>query len=140
VNATAGTPVAVGKFGLTINFSSLVVGDTFSIQAGTQSDNAITLANTSSNPAASISAYSTLYTGMPTFYSANVSANLPGDGAVATSPSNSALGAAVKFLTAGINSGMGTYTVVPGATIAADINSWAATYTANIQYNIITGP
>ncbi len=133
----AGT-YAVGKDGLNIQIKTATVGDVFTLKAGTQSDNAITLANT----AASITPYSSLYTGVPTFYASNASANLPG-GAKLTAPataSNSALGNAVKFVTAGVNSGMGSYTVVPGATIAADINSWAATYTANIQYNIVTGP
>ena len=139
VTATAGTPAAVGKYGLTINFKTITAGDVFTVKVGTQSDNAITLANTAANTAASITPYSTLYTGVPTFYAGNVSANLPGGAKLAT-PSNSALGTAVKFVTAAVNSGMGSYTVVPGATIAADINSWAATYTANIQYNIVTGP
>jgi len=30
--------------------------------------------------------------------------------------------------------------VTPGASIAIDINSWAATYSASAEYSVITGP
>jgi len=35
---------------------------------------------------------------------------------------------------------MGEYTVTPAATVNTDINSWAATYTGQIQYTIASGP
>jgi hypothetical protein len=35
---------------------------------------------------------------------------------------------------------MGSYTVNPGVTFNADVNSWAALYTANVEYDIVTGP
>jgi YVTN family beta-propeller protein len=35
---------------------------------------------------------------------------------------------------------MGEYTVTPAATVKTDINSWAATYTGQIQYTIASGP
>jgi len=35
---------------------------------------------------------------------------------------------------------MGEYTVTPAATVNTDINSWAATYTGQIQYTISSGP
>jgi hypothetical protein len=137
VTVTAGTPVAVGTKGLTINFATLVAGDTFVAHVGTQSDNAINLAT--ANSSSSITPFSTLYTGLPTFDTTNASATVLGGKTNAT-PSNSAVGTAVKFVSAALNAGMGSYTVVPGTAISADINSWAGTYTANIQYNIITGP
>jgi hypothetical protein len=49
-------------------------------------------------------------------------------------------GAAIKFVAAAANTGMGSYTVNPGVTFNADANSWAALYTANVQYTISTGP
>ena len=140
VSAVTNTPVSIGtSSGLTIDFKSLVTGDVFEIQVGTQSDAALTLANTSANTSATIAASSSLYTGMPTFYAANAQVALLGGKTNAT-PSNSTVGSAAKFLTSAINSGMGAYQVSPGATISADPDSWSHTYTANVLYDIVTGP
>ena len=140
VSAVTNTPVSIGtSSGLTIDFKSLVTGDVFEIQVGTQSDAALTLANTSANTSATIAVSSSLYTGMPTFYAANAQVALLGGKTNAT-PSNSTVGSAAKFLTSAINSGMGAYQVSPGATISADTDSWSHTYTANVLYDIVTGP
>ena len=72
-------------------------------------------------------------------YVANAQVALLGGKTNAT-PSNSTVGSAAKFLTSAINSGMGAYQVSPGATISADPDSWSHTYTANVLYDIVTGP
>jgi hypothetical protein len=55
-------------------------------------------------------------------------------------PGVTAYGSPVKFLSAAVNTGMGTYTVVPGVRIATDASSWAATYNAGVSYTIAVGP
>lgn len=50
------------------------------------------------------------------------------------------LGAPIEFVSAAANTGMGSYTVNPGVTFNADVNSWANIYTANVEYSITTGP
>jgi hypothetical protein len=46
----------------------------------------------------------------------------------------------IEFVSAAPDTGMGNYIVNPGVTFNADVNSWAAIYTANVQYSIVTGP
>jgi hypothetical protein len=65
----------------------------------------------------------------------NNGVTVSGGGAAAT-----AYGSAVKFASAAIGTGMGEYNVVPGATFNPDPNSFAATYSAGVQYSIVVGP
>jgi len=51
-----------------------------------------------------------------------------------------ALGTTVVMVAANVDQGMGSYEVAPGASVLTDANSWAATYTTNAEYSIITGP
>lgn len=139
ITMTPGTAQAVGTKGLTINFSSsatYAAGDTYVLQAGVQTPGALSLDTAAT--AASITADSGTTSPDPTF--ANNSVAVAGDLSSASGASNTALGSAVKVLSAAVGSGMGYYTVVPGATVAVDVNSFAQTYTANAEYSIVTGP
>lgn len=70
--------------------------------------------------------------------------NLPAwanDGTTVTAGGPSTLGSAVKFVSAAVNTGKGTFDVTPGGTITWDPNNvWPANYTANLTYNIVSGP
>jgi len=129
--ATAGTAANVGTNGLTITFSSSTTystGDEYQIQVGSQNKNALTLADSGSS--GSISPYQNTTSTPPNFV--NPTATLTGGG--------STYGTAVSILSAPVYAGMGKYIVTPSATINTDINSWAATYTGQIQYTISSGP
>jgi len=129
--ATAGTAADVGTNGLTITFSSSTTystGDEYQIQVGAQNKNALTLADGGSP--ASVAPYQGTTSTAPTFV--NQTAAVTGGG--------STYGTAVSILSAPTYTGMGEYTVTPAATVNTDINSWAATYTGQIQYTISSGP
>jgi len=129
--ATAGTAANVGTNGLTITFSSSTTystGDEYQIQVGSQNKNALTLADGGSP--ASVAPYQGTTSTAPTFV--NQTAAVTGGG--------STYGTAVSILSAPTYTGMGEYTVTPAATVNTDINSWAATYTGQIQYTIASGP
>jgi len=129
--ATAGTAANVGTNGLTITFSSSTTystGDEYQIQVGSQNKNALTLADGGSS--ASVAPYQGTTSTAPTFV--NQTAAVTGGG--------STYGTAVPILSAPTYTGMGEYTVTPAATVNTDINSWAATYTGQIQYTIASGP
>jgi len=129
--ATAGTAANVGTNGLTITFSSSTTystGDEYQIQVGSQNKNALTLADSGSP--ASVAPYQGTTSTAPTFV--NQTAAVTGGG--------STYGTAVPILSAPTYTGMGEYTVTPAATVNTDINSWAATYTGQIQYTISSGP
>lgn len=137
--ATNGTAQAVGTKGLTIDFASgttYVAGDTYTVQAGTQSDSALNLDTAATG--AGVTAGTGTTSADPTLV--NNSSAVLGGKTLTTGASNTALGSAVKVVSAAVNTGMGTYTVVPGAQVATDSNSFASTYTANAQYSIVTGP
>ena len=131
--AVASTANAVGTLGVTINFGtqSLTSGFVYVVDVGTQSASAFTLDTAATG--ASITAASGTTSADPTFV--GNSTTVSGGGVAST-----AYGTAVKFVSAALNTGMGTYTVNPGASITADASSWAATYTAGVQYSIVTGP
>jgi hypothetical protein len=134
LTATNGTAVEVGTNGLYINFTSgttYASGTAYEIKAGTQSASALSLDTSATN--AAITASSTTTSTDPTF--AGNSTTVSGGG-----PGSTAYGTAVKFVSAALNTGMGTYTVDPGASVTADLSSWTATYTAGVQYSIVTGP
>jgi len=129
--ATAGTAANVGTNGLTITFSSSTTystGDEYQIQVGSQNKDALTLADSGSS--GSIAPYQDTTSTPPSFV--NPTATLTGGG--------STYGTAVSILSAPVYAGMGKYIVTPSATINTDINSWAATYTGQIQYTISSGP
>lgn len=131
---TNGTSATVGTEGLSITLdSSAVVGSTYTIHAGTQSSSAVVLDSSAS--AASISPVSGTTSPNPVFVGSG--STVTGGG---TAPTAFVAADAVKFVHALVNTGMGQYNVTPGATVTADLNSWAATYTAGIQYTIVTGP
>ena len=139
-HATVGTAAPVGTLGLTITFpSSMLDTSVYQIQAGTQASGALSLSSaesstvTSTNPApgvvvadGSVSAPPVLVTATTTVAGTDVAAQT--------------FGTAVKFAAAAANTGMGSYTVNPGVSFTADVNSWAATYTANVEYSIVSGP
>jgi len=130
-SATAGSPATVGNHGLSIIFSSsstYSTGDAYQIHVGAQNPDALTLANTVNTAIANVASQS--YTSPPLF--ANQQATVVGGG--------DTYGSAVPFLSAATNSGMGNFNVTPEAVIDTDINSWAATYVANVEYTISSGP
>ncbi len=131
--ATNGTSVEVGTTGLYINFTSGTAYSAvaYEIKAGTQAASALSL--DSSATGALITASSTTTSADPTFVGSGTTVSGGGVGATT-------YGTAVKFVSAALNTGMGTYTVDPGASVTADTSSWTATYTAGVQYSIVTGP
>jgi len=132
--ATNGTPVEIGTRGIYIDFASgtsYASGDAYQIDAGTLSSSALSLDSSASG--ASITPSSTTTSTPPVFV--NSGSTVTGGGVGPT-----AYGTAVKFVSAATNTGMGTYTIDPGASVSSDSNSWAASYTAGVQYSIVTGP
>jgi hypothetical protein len=128
--ATAGTASSVGTNGISITFSSsqtYATGNSYQVQVGTQNSSALTLEDQFSS--ASITA-STGSNTDPLFI--NQTSSLTG--------APGAYGTAVPFLSAAINTGMGQYTVIPRVGISTDNSSWDATYTANVEYTISSGP
>lgn len=119
--------------GITITFAS---GTTYSANAvydvkfGILPTSALAL-NTSQ---ASVSATGTTQGG----------ANLPAfqnNSTTVTAGGPTTAGSAVKFVSAAVNTGKGTFSVTPGSTITWDPNNvWPANYTASLQYNIVSGP
>ncbi len=131
--AVANTANAVGTKGITINFGTqtLASGSVYIIKAGTQSSSAMSLDTSATG--ASITASGSTMSANPTWV--NNSTVVSGGGVAST-----AYGPAVKFISAAQMTGMGSYTVNPGMMITSDASSWAATYTASVQYSIVTGP
>lgn len=129
--ATNGTAAAI-EDGVTIDFSAsitYVAGNAFVVDVGTQAASALELDTAAAGvgiaPAASVTSPA------PTFEN-NTTAVVGGGPAT--------VGTAVPMVVAAATTGMGSYTVVPGASVVTDSNSWAATYTAQAQYSIATGP
>ena len=138
-NTGSGTAVAsiatvLASQGVSINFgtASPTAGTLYQLQAGTQAPSALSLLSTATNAGVTVSDSST--SADPVLVSAATSVAGPSSG-VAQS-----YGTALKFVAAAANTGMGSYTVNPGVKFNADVNSWAALYTANVQYSIVTGP
>jgi len=129
--ATVGIAANVGTNGLTITFSSSATystGDEYQIQVGAQNKNALTLADGTSS--GSIAPYQNTTSTPPTFV--NPTAAVTGGG--------STYGTSVSLLSAPVSAGMGEYMVTPAATVNTDMDSWAATYTGQMQYSISSGP
>jgi len=126
--ATNGTPALV-EDGVTIDFAAGTVyasGDQYSVRVGAQAAHALSLdaALGSITPAAGVQS--------PPPGFVNSGAVVVGGGTT--------YGTAVPMVSAAVNEGMGTYAVAPGAQVATDASSWAATYVAQVQYTIATGP
>ncbi len=132
--ATASLPSAVGTKGITINFGTqtLVSGLVYRIEAGTESPSAFSLLSGATG--AGITAASGTTSTAPAFVLSGTTVTGGGVGSTAYGST------AIKFVSAAINTGMGTYTVNPGVQVVTDANSWAATYTAGVQYSIVSGP
>ncbi len=128
---TAGSQASFGANGLSISIPSGVTSGTYEIHVGSQSRNALTLDNT--NPPAAVG--SSVGNSQPPAF-VNDTAPLP----YGASASQLSYGSSVKFVDAPLYAGMGSYLVQPLGSVAIDSNSWAATYTSNIQYNIVSGP
>lgn len=129
--AVATTNNAVGTKGLTVNFGTqnLTSGSQYRIHAGTESASALSVDTAAAGAGVTTTA-------------GNTAPTLTGNGTSVSGGgvSQSSYGSAVKFVTASVGNGMGTYVATPGVSIATDVTSWAATYTAGVQYSIVTGP
>jgi len=126
--ATNGTPAAV-EDGVTIDFAAgttYASGDQYSVRVGAQGAQALSLdaALGSITPAAGVQSPA------PGFV--NSGAVVAGGGTT--------YGVAIPMVSAAQGLGMGTYAVAPGAQVVTDASSWAATYVAQVQYTIATGP
>ncbi len=129
--ATAGTAADVGTNGLTITFSTsatYAAGDAYQIEVGAQNPDALVLANAQNPSISPVSAQS--YSDPPLFMNPQA--------AIQGSPAG--YGSAVPFLSASTEAGMGDFNVSPQAVVNTDINSWAQTYTAQVEYTISSGP
>ncbi len=120
--ATAGTPTAVGTQGLLIDFTTLptAAGESWTIKVGTQAADAFTYTGST-------------IVGVNPPVATNTSSAITGGG-VGT------LGSSLKILSAAAGTGQGSFTVTPNVSVTLDANSWAATYGANVQYTIASGP
>jgi len=129
--AVASINNAVGTKGLTINFGTQAItsGSKYQIKVGTESASAISL-NTSASGAGVITVSGNT---APTLLSNGTTVS--GGGVASTS-----YGTAVKIASAAPLHGVGTYVITPGVNAATDAQSWAATYSAGLQYTIVTGP
>lgn len=127
--AVAATANPVG-LGITINFGtqSPAAASEYVIKVGTQSATALSL----DSAAGSV----TTTSGNTPPVLVNTGAVVTGGGVGATAYSSTA----IKWVSAALATGMGTYSLVPGVSVASDVTSWAATYTAGLQYSIVTGP
>jgi hypothetical protein len=122
--------LAVGTKGVTITFNTGVTylaGDQYTIHVGNLPATALVLgAGTSATPNGSTTATA------PTFANS---------GSTVTGGTATAVGTGVKFVSAALNTGMGSFRVTPSGTIAFDGNlDWAGTYVAQVSYSIVTGP
>jgi len=130
--ATNGVPADVGSEGITIDFvrgTTYPDGATYQVDAGTLSPDAVTL----SPSYGSVTAGTNTTSADPTLV--GLTDTVAGGGTSLTD-----YGTAVKFVSAAANTGMGNYVIEPGVQVVADPSSWAATYTAGVQYSIVSGP
>lgn len=131
--ATKGTAATLMN-GLTITFAALTAypqNATYESKFGILGTSALVL-NTGQ---ATVTASGTTSGGsnLPAFVNNSITVTAGGPSTLSTTP--------VKFVSAAVNTGMGTFSVTPGATITWDPNNvWPASYTANLQYNIVSGP
>jgi hypothetical protein len=124
------TGLAVGTHGVTIQFDTGVTysnGDQWTIHVGNLAASALVLGS-----GVSATANGTTTATAPTFTN---------NGTTVTGGTATAVGSGVKFVTAALNTGMGSFRVTPNGTIAFDGNlDWAGSYVAQVSYSIVTGP
>jgi hypothetical protein len=125
-----GSALAVGTKGVTITFAvgtTYSPGDQFTIHVGNLPASALVL-----GAGSTITANGTTAATAPAFTNS---------GATVTGGTATSVGSGVKFVTAALNTGMGSFQVSPNGTIAFDGNlDWAGSYTAQVSYSIVTGP
>jgi hypothetical protein len=138
-NTGSGTAVAsiatvLDGQGVSINFGTVspTAGTLYQLQAGTQAPSALSLLSTATDAAVTVVDSST--SADPVLVPATTTVAGPSSGVA------QGFGTPLKFVAAAPNTGMGEYLVIPGVTFHADVNSWAALYTANVEYSIVTGP
>ncbi len=123
-------PIAVGTHGVTITFDTGTTyssGDQFTIHVGNLPASALVLGSGSG-----VTANGTTTATAPAFANS---------GSTVTGGTATAVGSGVKFVTAAVNTGMGSFRVTPSGTIAFDGNlDWAGSYVAQASYSIVTGP
>lgn len=131
--AQNGTVVDIGTQGIEITFAkgTTYSGASYQIHAGTEPDTAVKLASTATG--AGIVATAKTTSAKPAW--TNTAVTITGGGV-----GSSDYGTAVEFMSAAQGQGMGSYTVTPGVKVTTDPNTWAATYTAGVQYSVTTGP
>ena len=131
--ATNGSAATIAN-GMTITFNAsttYVVGDTYTVQMGVLPTTAVVL-RTASGSVAAQRRRKILTNGFRM---------LTNNTSSVTSTSATSYGTAVKFITTTALHGIGSFTVVPGATITWNTSQvWAASYVANAQYTIASGP
>jgi hypothetical protein len=124
------SPIAVGTHGVTIKFDTATTyagGDQFTIHVGNLPASALVL-----GAGAGVTTNGSTAATAPTFSNS---------GTTVTGGTATAVGSGVKFVSAALNTGMGSFRVTPSGTIAFDGNlDWAGTYTAQVSYSIVTGP
>ena len=132
--AVASIATVLDTQGVSINFGTATEtpGTLFELQAGTQASSALSLLSSAVGAGATVEDGS--LSAPPALVSAEATVSGP-----STGPAEG-YGAAIKFVAAAANTGMGSYTVNPGVSFTADQNSWANLYTANVEYSIVTGP
>jgi hypothetical protein len=122
--------IAVGTHGVTIKFDTGTTysnGDQFTIHVGNLSASALVL-----GAGVTATANGTTTATAPTFTNNTTTVT----GGTATT-----VGSGVRFVTAALNTGMGSFRVTPNGTIAFDGNlDWAGAYVAQVSYSIVTGP
>jgi hypothetical protein len=120
----------VGTQGVTIKFDTGTTysnGDQFTIHVGNLPSSALLL-----GAGVSALANGTTNATAPTFTN---------NGTTVTGGTATTVGSGVKFVTAALNTGMGSFRVTPNGTIAFDGNlDWAGAYVAQVSYSIVTGP
>jgi hypothetical protein len=131
--ATKGTALALMN-GLTINFATATAypqNATYQSRFGILPTTALAL-NTAQG---TVTASGTTQAGsnLPAFLNNSTTVTAGGPSTYSVTP--------IKFVSAALNTGVGTFNVTGGATLTWDPNNvWQASYTANAQYNIVTGP
>jgi hypothetical protein len=131
--ATKGTALVLMN-GITITFAS---GTAYAQNLTYQSRFGIlpTTALALNTAQASVTATGSTQAGsnLPTFVNNSTTVTAGGPSTYSVTP--------IKMVSAALLTGVGTFTVTGGATLTWDPNNvWQASYTANAQYNIVTGP
>jgi hypothetical protein len=135
--AGGNTTSTIGSKGMTIvwgpSTTAYAANMAYTIKAGNLSATALALAD--GGAPASITATGGTTSPVPVF--TNTTATVTGgSGADPTTT----VGAAVKFVTAPVNQGLGSYTVSPQASVTTDLSVWAASYVAQVTMTIASGP